>query len=206
VRIGLGIPDWSERRRGALAIGAAAVGTFTAIFGFLAVVAFNTSPGVTGAPPLHWPHGAGIAASARIPQVLIFVHPLCGCTAASIAELAKLTELQRPNGADIAFLVFRPNSGSSWSRHALEEDVRYLPASRLLWDDGGAEAKRFGVRTSGTVLLYNAAGDLLFYGGVTGARGHEGGNYGIDTLAQLLRNPPPARTVPARAKIFGCAL
>jgi hypothetical protein len=73
-------------------------------------------------------------------------------------------------------------------------------------DDGGVEARRFGVKTSGTVLLYSALGRLLFHGGITGSRGHEGDNYGITRLAAALRGGAGDTAVPVVSRVFGCAL
>jgi hypothetical protein len=78
-----------------------------------------------------------------------------------------------------------------------------LPNTRVLWDNDGEEAKRFGAATSGYMLLYDARGTLLFRGGVTVSRGHEGDNEGFDNLVVALRSGRRART-PSR--VFGCGI
>jgi hypothetical protein len=70
-------------------------------------------------------------------------------------------------------------------------------------DEGGALSRRFGVLTSGHVLLYDRGGRLLFSGGITGARGHRGDNEGRRAvLARLLGEPVERSSAPA----FGCPL
>jgi hypothetical protein len=73
----------------------------------------------------------------------------------------------------------------------------------VVWDEGGAEARRFGATTSGHAVLYSPDGRLLFRGGLTGARGHAGDNANLDALAAVLDGAPsPHINVP----VFGCPL
>jgi hypothetical protein len=81
--------------------------------------------------------------------------------------------------------------------------AKALPHARVHWDDGGKEAMRFGAATSGYVVLFNTGGSLLFRGGVTASRGHEGDNAGFDSLLVSLRSGVPAR---ASSRVFGCGL
>ena len=67
----------------------------------------------------------------------------------------------------------------------------------------GTEARRFGVSTSGQTLLYDNAGALLFAGGITGARAHQGDNDGRRSIVALLNRETPARTA---TNVFGCSL
>jgi hypothetical protein len=73
----------------------------------------------------------------------------------------------------------------------------------VLADPDGREARRLGVMTSGHVLLYDRAGRLLFTGGITGSRGHEGDNVGCESVIRLLRGEGGARH---RNDIFGCSV
>jgi hypothetical protein len=70
-------------------------------------------------------------------------------------------------------------------------------------DDEGREHARFGVETSGHVLLYDAAGKLMFSGGITPSRGHSGDNTGRDAVVRLLRHGGVERT---KTPVFGCSL
>jgi len=73
----------------------------------------------------------------------------------------------------------------------------------VLRDDGAVEAGRFGIATSGTVALYDRGGKLLFHGGITPARGHEGDSFGRERIVSLLTS---GRSDRADAPVFGCAL
>ena len=67
---------------------------------------------------------------------------------------------------------------------------------------GGAITAAFGAFTSGQVFLYGTSGELLFSGGITGSRGHEGDNAGRDAVESLLDR----RNAPAHTPVFGCSL
>jgi hypothetical protein len=65
------------------------------------------------------------------------------------------------------------------------------------------EARRFHAATSGETFLFDASGKLLFQGGVTASRGHEGENIGRSTLTALVLTGQAERD---RSVVFGCAL
>jgi hypothetical protein len=70
-------------------------------------------------------------------------------------------------------------------------------------DEDATQAAVFGVAVSGQTLLYDAAGRLIFSGGITDARGHSGDNAGRGALVSLLNGR--ASTV-TRTPVFGCLL
>lgn len=72
-------------------------------------------------------------------------------------------------------------------------------------DAAGAEQLRFGARTSGQVLVYDADGRLALAGGLTPARGHQGPNPGAAALAALLTEGKSAMQ-DADWPVFGCSL
>jgi hypothetical protein len=88
-----------------------------------------------------------------------------------------------------------------WTPTELWRAAEALPDARVGWDVGGAEARRFGARTSGHVVLYDRAGRLLFQGGVTAARGQAGDNAGKDAVIALLTQ---GRAERAATPVFGC--
>jgi hypothetical protein len=78
-----------------------------------------------------------------------------------------------------------------------------LPGAEISWDVGNQEAMLFGARTSGFAVLYDPSGNLLFQGGVTGSRGHEGRNKGAQRLADALLTLHPEHD---GSFVFGCSL
>jgi hypothetical protein len=101
-------------------------------------------------------------------------------------------------------LFIRPaGAGAEWVETDLWEAAAAIPGVRVTTDEGGREAARFGAGASGLTLLYGASGRLLFSGGVTAARGHEGDNAGRDALAGLLAGDA---NVEVETPVYGCRL
>ncbi len=160
-------------------------------------------PGDSGTPSVQWPEGSLIRRVGGQPTLLIFLHPCCPCSRASLTELAHI--MNRCGGRVSAHaLLLRPaRLPERWAESVIEQDLSEL-AGVLVWQDsGGSEARRFGVATSGHVLLYDAQGRLTFSGGITSARGHRGDNYGRDAvLARIMGKIGDRPGNP----VFGCQL
>src|SRR5205823_6234038 len=90
---------------------------------------------------------------------------------------------------------YRPqNAPSDWERTDLYRQAAAIPGVTICRDEEGAEARYFHAATSGQTLLYDEAGRLLFSGGITAARGHEGDNDGQQTLIALLNDSTAKHT------------
>jgi hypothetical protein len=160
---------------------------------------FDQTAGAVSGVPARWPASSVIERSGRSGALLVFVHPYCSCTVATLHEIATLSA----GTVSTTVLFYRPKN-SGWQPGSLWRKVEHeIPAARQVWDDDGREAMRFGARTSGFAVLYDPKGDLLFHGGVTGSRGHEGDNLGIE---QLRASIDTGRPTPRASLVFGCAL
>ncbi|HET9988396.1 MAG TPA: hypothetical protein VFQ65_07745 [Kofleriaceae bacterium] len=90
------------------------------------------------------------------------------------------------------------------SRSELAEISRTAPPTvRFVITSDAAEARRFGARTSGHVVVYDPTGELLFSGGITVSRGHVGANVGHQIVDTLVHGGTTRRTT---TPVFGCAL
>jgi hypothetical protein len=178
------------------------------LFGLRVLMGFDQTAGVRAEAPVRWPVPSAIQLASDRSTLLVFAHPFCGCTAATLEELARIPARRQPKSPQPAVTVlFARPKGSGWRTSPLWDNARQLAGTHhiasVIWDDEGREARRFGVRTSGEVLLYDRHGELLFHGGVTGSRGHAGDNYGADQLMAALDSGLPAKTAHL---VFGCAL
>lgn len=163
----------------------------------------GASAGSDGQPAARWPHARVVEPAPGKANLVMAVHPYCPCTRASLAELARL--MARAEGkVEAHLLFFAPAAmGKGWERSALWEVVAAIPGVHPVVDAEGAETARFGLETSGHVVLYDARGKLAFSGGITEFRGHEGDNDGLDAaLAAATGRTPPVATHP----VFGCAI
>jgi hypothetical protein len=195
----------SPRRRRVWIAGILSLSTICTLAGIALLFTFDQTAGAVSAVPVQWPSSSAIERPGANGALLVFVHPGCSCTVATLHEIATLSAGRNSQSRRLAttVLFYRPRNskwlpGSLWSKVEGE-----IPGAHPVWDDDGREARLFGARTSGYALLYGANGDLLFDGGVTGSRGHEGGNLGIDRLRTAVDTGRPA---PRGSLVFGCAL
>jgi hypothetical protein len=138
----------------------------------------------------------------------MFVHPRCPCTQASLTELEKI-QARAAQPLDLRIAALLPDGKpAAWARTPLTRRAELLPGAIITIDAGGSEAARFGVRSSGEALLYDPSGRLVYRGGTTAARGHEGDNPGSDTITSLIAGTATnsGANVPATCPAFGCPL
>ncbi len=133
-------------------------------------------------------------------RILLFAHPLCPCTRATLHELRLLVEqaATRPT----VEIVMRGYDGLA-PPTPLVELAQAIPGAtvRALVDD--QEPDRYGARTSGHVVVLDGRGRELFRGGITRSRGHEGSNPGSRAVAALLSG----RAIEvSHFAVFGCRL
>lgn len=155
--------------------------------------------------PQRWPAESTIVRTERQPTLLLFLHPKCPCSRATVGELERLPALV-PNSAlpHICVVAAAPRSiGDLWWSSSFLARAARLPNAHLVHDPGGVETALFGARVSGTVLLFDPAGNRLYAGGVTMARGHAGDNAGLQAVTDLLVDP---RAVVSTIPPFGCEM
>src|SRR5712671_7486906 len=161
--------------------------------GSVALFNYANTPGHNGAAPSQWVADSAIQHDTIVPTLVMFAHPRCPCTRASIGELNSL--MAHCQGKVSAHVVFyRPKAGEQWPESDLWRSAAAIPGVSVRWDDDGAEARRFHAKTSGCTVMYDPNGRLLFSGGITDARGHAGDNAGRDAVAALLLGRLPDRT------------
>jgi hypothetical protein len=154
-----------------------------------------------------WPRASSLKLAVDRPTLVIFVHPKCPCTRATVRELERiatadgLTQRQRPKVIAVASLPL--GATEDWRNSGTIASIRRLPNSSVLWDVDGTESKGFGAVTSGTVMLFRPDGTRVFAGGITASRGHEGDNTSADRLVAALIDPAAAK---ASTPVFGCRL
>ncbi len=168
-----------------------AVWSAAVLFGLTLVFRFSGTAGASAHAPSEWPAESRVPLDRGRATLIMFVHPYCSCSRASLEELDRVLA-SAPGGLD-------PGTPGA----VVREDAAGHPGVRILRDEDGFEARRFGARTSGQTLLYSAGGRLVFSGGITPARGHAGDSAGRDALlAYALRGEVTVRT----SDVFGCAL
>jgi len=181
------------------------VGTWLVLvlWGMFALERYGSTPASLDTAPLQWPAASRVVRSSRRPELVMLAHPYCPCTRASLAELSRLTtRLSDRMGVHVLFI--RPEGvEAGWEDTDLVARARQIPGAQVDLDEGGREAGLFGMRTSGEAVLYGEDGTLMFHGGITPARGHEGDNVGSLRIVSLLTDGSTDR---AESAVFGCGL
>jgi hypothetical protein len=192
------------RRRVSLLVKIVAALWLSAVVGAMAIVVhFTTTPGAGGQAPPRWPIRSRIARDVDRPTLLLFAHPHCPCSRTSLGELDVL--MARCEGkVRVHVLFIRPRGvAEDWTQTDLWRSALAIPGVEVQEDPLGAEARLFKAETSGQTLLYDRAGNLLFQGGITMARGHSGDNPGRSSLVSLLAGEVSDEV---RTAIYGCPL
>lgn len=175
--------------------------------GYWWVESYQNQAGAAVAGLAVWPQTSKLQRPLEASHLVMFAHPKCPCTRASLGELAKV--LTRSPGLQATVVFFRPrDAAADWERTDLWRSAAAIPEIRCVVDPGGREAKRFGAATSGMTYLYDASGRLLYQGGVTASRGHHGDNAAADAVVAAARFGPasPTKFRTACGEVFGCPL
>ncbi|GAA5508605.1 hypothetical protein Rcae01_04072 [Novipirellula caenicola] len=137
-----------------------------------------------------WPADTTLAIPADRPTLVLFVHPKCPCSRATLVELEKiLTASPAITTAAPSVLVVASvprDADTTWTHSPLIQRAAELANADVVFDVEGVETARFGVTTSGTVMLFDHHATRTFSGGITTSRGHEGRSVGGDLLRDRL--------------------
>ena len=172
-------------------------------FGMKLLADYQSAPGKSANTPQFWPAATSLRPDSRHANLVMLMHPRCPCSRASLAELEQImTRCQNRITAHVLFLAPK-NFSADWPQTDFWRRAATIPGVLVMRDEDGREAKRFGAETSGTVVLYDQRGGLLFRGGITASRGHLGDNAGRQTVISLVTEGA-ARS--KEAAVFGCPL
>ncbi len=175
-----------------------AIGVGTAI-----LVNYQSASGDMGTTRESWPAELAVPFPRESATLVMFAHPKCPCTRATMEELNRLlARCVQPLATHIFFLT-PGDASTNWSQTDLYRSASALPGVEVHHDWDGALAAQFGAKTSGSVFLYDRQGELLFRGGITASRGHAGDNAGASSIVSLLAGKENGlRQTP----VYGCSL
>ena len=168
-----------------------------------ALLKYESTAGPRANSDQTWPAGSTLRRTAGQPTLVVLAHPQCACTRASLSELNVI--MQRFSGTLTAYVLFvRPHEmPDRWEQTDSWRRAQDVPGVIVRVDQDGTEAKRFRGYTSGQTLVYDASGRLIYNGGLTAARGHEGDNLGRRAIIALLTGEAHG---PLVHNVFGCLL
>jgi len=150
-----------------------------------------------------WPANEILPAPADEAVLVMFLHPRCPCSRASIGNLDRLLAQARGSLRAHVLFVHPGQAGSEWKSGRMWNAAKSIPGVDVRSDPEGALARIFGATISGEVFLHGRDGGLVFHCGITPVRGHEGDSNGLDAILAHLRGKTVQWSV---AETFGCRL
>lgn len=161
---------------------------------------YSSLKGVRGINPNKFPVEGNINFIEDKFNLLFFVHPKCPCTLASFNELKKITSrISKPYVTKVIFSI--PEGFSNdWAKESrLYKNASFLGEKNLVLDKDEFNSKLFNIKTSGHLLIYNSKRELIYSGGVTGSRAHEGDNLYSDNALKAIETNSSQE-----GEVFGC--
>ena len=171
--------------------------------GAWALLHYENASTPAGDAPLLWPSKSRIHLAAGNSTLLMFMHPHCPCSRASVGELNRLLVQCKETVATHVLFVQPDGEPNDWAQTTLRKSVEAIPGVDVQLDRRGEEASRFGAESSGYVVLYDRQGHLLFSGGITAGRGHAGDNAGENAIIALANGHNISLK---HTDVFGCSL
>jgi hypothetical protein len=171
--------------------------------GLYGLMRYKATPTAAGATPRHWPAAAQLTRQPARPTLVMFAHPKCPCTRASVEELRLLMQHERGRVTAHVVFVVPPGAPADFAEGDLWRQANAIDGVNVVADIGGGEARRFAALSSGFTVAYDGGGALIYAGGITSARGHIGDNLGQARLVARLDGKATDRE---DAPVFGCAL
>jgi hypothetical protein len=172
--------------------------------GMLQLQVYQSKADAAAQAPEEWPKDLGTFRSDGCLSIIVFVHPHCPCSSATLRELERLVARIGENSQATVVFWHPQGVAADWNKGSLWAQAQRIPGVRVIDDRDSALTRRFGVRTSGQALAYDAAGRLKFSGGITAARGHSGDNAGADAVLAIAKMTDElSRTC---SPVFGCSL
>src|SRR5207248_9934213 len=117
-------------KKQAVVTGAVVLWVPVVAFGIVTLWKCSATPGRLAAPPLYWPEKVKIKRAEKRATLLIFAHPRCPCSSASLGELAILMAHAGGRVDANVFFYVPANGAGTWARTDLWRDASNIPGVR----------------------------------------------------------------------------
>lgn len=171
--------------------------------GFFTLMKYEYTPGAPAQASFRWPKDSNMQLMKPASTLVMFVHPHCPCTRASIVELSRIMTRHKDKLSAYVVVLSPKVLPAGWEKTDIWCSAEGISGVTVLKDTDGQESRIFGSRTSGQTMVYNAQGELIHSGGITAARGQIGDNSAAQVLVASVERQP---ATPARTMVFGCSL
>ena len=123
-----------------------------------------------------------------------------------MTELRQIMEACREDMTAHVVFVQPDGTEAGWPVSNLWKTMSDLNGVPISTDHGGRESRLFGAKSSGHAYLFDAAGRLVFSGGITGSRSVGGKNRGKITIMDFVKSHGATPRQPKTCSVFGCPL
>ena len=137
--------------------------------------------------------------------LVLFIHPRCPCTKATIRSLERIYHRMPQRPKLVVYAFYPQDRGESWAESALTDYVTAFADAALIPDRNGDACLRYGVTTSGHLMLFDRHDRLVFSGGITPGRAHEGDCISSKDLLKKCRNESSV-AAPSNWPVYGCPI
>lgn len=155
----------------------------------------------------HWPQDSRLMQESS-ERLVIFIHPQCPCTRATLSELEAVLARQTIATTLVISAIDPEWLTSKMMQHINRMRTHYPALIDVFLDNDGSESEFFGATASGHCMYFNRQGQKVFSGGITASRGHVGDNDARHRLMELiqLNSEVPSLEAPSLFPVFGCRL
>lgn len=168
---------------------------------FTALLAYHNMPGDRSDHGTVWPANDSVKLDSLRANLVVFIHPQCPCSVATLNELARI---QATCGIRLhTHVIFYSPSDMQWDDTHKVRQALEIPNVHITNDVDGKVARKFGVLTSGHSLLYSSDGRRIFSGGITPGRGHEGESLGRTSIVRYVLD---GKVQCDKTNVFGCPI
>ena len=173
------------------------------LIGTVVLVAYSNSAGAQDHEARDLPDSLAAEMTPGRHTLLMFVHPKCPCSRSSLSELARLM-MSCAKQVDARVYFFQPaGQPDDWSHTDLWNSAARIPGVSVARDVDGQHALSMQAETSGQVFLFDPQRKMVFRGGITAGRGHEGDNYGRTAVENIVLHNHAERSM---TPVFGCTI
>jgi hypothetical protein len=159
------------------------------------------TPGLSQSVPTNWPEDAGLSRVPGESHLLVFIHLQCPCSKATLSNLK--SSLNESIGRHQVTIIFSGTSESAGRNGRMLVAKGTELGAAMVHDHLGTVTRRFRIKTSGHVLLYDGTGALVYSGGVTAGRGVSGPSGGQRSIEQHMLG----ETIRLREHVvYGCPI
>lgn len=174
-----------------------------AVTGSLVLTSYASRPALRSSTVVVWPSETKLNRSPGRKNLLMFLHPKCGCSIATVRQLAIVLSKAEANVSVTGVFYCPADESVEWTKTDVWRRCSHLPDVTCVVDRGGIEAARFGASASGHLLLFDDSLQRRFDGGITKSRGHDGHCFSAESLSQLLVGLNPDNT---SFPVYGCPI